>query len=143
MTSLPSSLSAVGAMVAEGCEYAYAMKEFIDWLIREVQAAGGPREGFYPVPESAFADEPPALDNPVLRAHLAGMAEHLAMLSGKVAPQWTEVKDYFLAEPFFFGGRHARDSMLVDTPSAFRRRLLFCGRVLEKFHKLLPTGGAP
>lgn len=108
--------------------YPAAMKEFIDHLIRTVRW----RDGVPIVPAQAFADEPDDPGNSVLRAHLGGMAEHMAGLSGADAPAWCEVPGYFLDEPHFTGGEMSRPALLGTTPEAFRRRNLFCGPVLEK-----------
>ena len=131
----PASLHAVGELVSGGHDYAFAMKEFIDCLIglaAASQEAGAPDK----VPAEVFSDEPPHLESPVHRAHLAGMAETLARMAGGEPPAWCHDSKYFLREPVFFGGRHSRHLVLAGTPSAFRRRMLFCGPVLSKLHAL-------
>lgn len=142
MRKSPRTLHDVGAMVAAGQPYPLCMKEFIDHLIREALAAGGVRDGLVPIPPEAFRDEPPPLETPLLRAHLGGMAEHLARLSAQSPPSWCARAPYFLPEPVRFGGSLARDLVIAATPPEFRRRNLYCGRVLAKLHATLRTGCA-
>ncbi|MBV8975915.1 MAG: hypothetical protein JO261_04085 [Alphaproteobacteria bacterium] len=59
-------------------------------------------------------------------AYLAALAEHLALSSNLTAPSWTEEPDRFLTEPFFAGGLESLKAiLLVESPLAFRRRLIF------------------
>jgi hypothetical protein len=42
------------------------------------------------------------------------------------APAWTEKSERFLREPFYAGGLESLKAILiVESPSAFRRRLIF------------------
>jgi hypothetical protein len=62
-------------------------------------------------------------------AYLAALAEHLAMLDGSTAPEWSRKPERFLAEPFFATGLESLKAiLLVESPTAFRRRMLFVGR---------------
>lgn len=133
----PKSICEVSAEVAEGRNYASAVKEFID----EIIAAAKPpinAYGFYVISDTHFTAEPLNLDDPIQRAHLAGLAENLAILSGQEPPEWTTKEAYFLKEPVYAGGKRSQSHLLADTPSAFRRRLLFCGPSLSKLFKLHP-----
>ena len=130
----PISIRDVGLMVERGATYALAMKEFIDFLINEVERAGGRTDETLPLPVSSFDEEPPVLADEMARIHLAGMAEHLAMLAGVAAPVWCHDDIYFLKEPVFGGSLRNRDYMVVNTPSAFAKRSFFCGPVLSKLH---------
>lgn len=127
----PTTLHIVGRNVVEGYDYVGSMKEFIDSLVRDLKKKGA-RTGdlVLPISESAFRDEPPHLKEAMFRAHLGGMAEHLARMSAQHPPSWAEKPPYFLDQPAFFGGSAARERTIAETPAAFRRRLLFCGRVL-------------
>jgi hypothetical protein len=73
----------------------------------------------------AIADPPPRID--ALRdAYLAAVAEHLAQCSGIQVPDWTETQGNDLHRPFFAGGLESlKGVLLVESPTAFRRRLLF------------------
>lgn len=128
---VPTTLLDVSRM-ARHSGYPAAMKELIDHLIRMVQWRGG-----VPIlPIQTFADEPIDPGNPVLRAHLGGMAEHIAGLSGHAVPVWCLECRYFLDAPHFVGGKRAHPFLLETTPAAFSRRNLFCGPVLEKLARM-------
>lgn len=75
--------------------------------------------------KAAIAMAPRAIA-PVHDAYLAALAEHLA-LSGRLSvPEWTEEPGRFLSEPFFAGGLESlKATLLVESPLAFRRRLIF------------------
>jgi hypothetical protein len=73
----------------------------------------------------ALAAEPLRLDL-IKDAYLAALAEHLALSEGHRAPAWAEEADRFLNEPFFAGGLESlKATLLVESPLAFRRRLIF------------------
>lgn len=121
--------------------FPFFLKEFIDHLIREARAGGAVPSEPLPISEAAFRDEPPPLANAIHRTYLAGMAEHLATLSGQPVPAWCQRDVYVLAEPVVRGGPRSRDLMIAQTPPAFARRNLYCGPALEKFVKLLGLDG--
>lgn len=59
-------------------------------------------------------------------AYLAAVAEHLARRYDLPIPAWTDESDRFLHRPFFAGGLESlKATLLVESPAAFRRRLLF------------------
>jgi hypothetical protein len=106
------------------------MKEFIDQVIRALQAQGATRDDRpLPLDRAMISDEPPLIDDPILDVHLGGMAEHLATLGGFTAPRWAEAKERFLAQ-HVGGGK--------ETPEAFARRRLHCGPALKKVWSHLP-----
>jgi hypothetical protein len=139
----PTTLRDVGELVARSADYTCAMKEFIDHVIAcvlaEPPAAGEPLA----VPADLYWDEPPRLEDAIQRAHLAGMAEHLATLSEAPPPEWVEGAAYFLGDPVVFGGERSRQLVMDETPPAFARRNLFCGPALTKLHGLLERGYSP
>ena len=70
----------------------------------------------------------PAQISPVRDAYLAATAEHLALRFGLAVPGWTDGPVRFLARPFFAGGLESLKAILIaESPSAFRRRLIFVG----------------
>ena len=74
---------------------------------------------------AALTDEPPRVGR-VKDAYLAALAEHLALSDHLPIPAWTERPDRFLSEPFFAGGLESLKAiLLVESPLAFRRRLIF------------------
>jgi hypothetical protein len=59
-------------------------------------------------------------------AYLAALAEHLALSERTSVPHWTEEPCRFLKEPFFAGHLESLKAiLLVESPLAFRRRLIF------------------
>ncbi len=92
-----------------------AVREFLDaWQGLSVAERG-----------RALAIEPQTLGG-VHDAYLAALAEHLALSDRKTAPAWTEGSSRFLTEPFFAGGLESlKATLLVESPLAFRRRLIF------------------
>ncbi len=59
-------------------------------------------------------------------AYLAALAEHLALGAKFPPPDWTEQTQGFLREPFFAGGLESlKPTLLVESPLAFRRQLIF------------------
>ncbi|CAG0967533.1 hypothetical protein BURK2_01090 [Burkholderiales bacterium] len=75
-----------------------------------------------------LADEPPLSDNPRLNAYLAAVAEHLAFCYRLDVPAWVGGAERFLARPFFPAGLESlKATLLVESPVAFRRRMIFVG----------------
>jgi len=73
----------------------------------------------------ALSREPGKI-NPRQDAYLAALAEHLALESRLPIPSWTERTDRFLSEPYFAGNLQSLKALLlVESPLAFRRRLIF------------------
>lgn len=137
----PETVRRVAENVLRGCDFTSAVKEFGDSILRDLQSKGARAGGdALPIDPAAFSEEPAPLPNPVQRAYLAGLAEHLASLSAQPAPDWTSAPGAFLAEPVFLGGPRSRDRLLAEAPAAFRRRLLFCGAPLQKLRAILGEG---
>jgi hypothetical protein len=94
-----------------------ALREFLDW--------------FYVNPGSrlqAIEVRPDSIDA-VHDAYVAAVAEHLARIYGLQIPEWSETHGNGLREPFFAGGLQSLKGILVaESPTAFRRRLLFVSR---------------
>jgi hypothetical protein len=75
--------------------------------------------------QAALAQEPASL-GAVPDAYLAALAEHLALNERLAPPAWAEAPSRFLHEPFFAGGLESlKATLLVESPLAFRRRLIF------------------
>jgi len=88
-------------------------------------------DSFYAYPElraSATKDRPELIDA-LHDAYLAAVAEHLARSYDLPIPEWTEMQGNDLHEPFFAGGLESLKGVLVaESPTAFRRRLLFVSK---------------
>jgi hypothetical protein len=60
---------------------------------------------------------------------LAAVAEHLAKSYRLPVPEWTETQGNDLHQPFFAGGLESLKAILfAESPTAFRRRLLFVSK---------------
>jgi len=112
----PLSIAEIAERVSCGTQhFDLAVREFLDsWqaMTRDDRQA-------------ALSEEPLAVGR-VEDAYLAALAEHLAAADRLVVPAWTEAPRRFLREPFFAGGLESLKAiLLVESPSAFRRRLIF------------------
>ena len=95
------------------------LREFLD----EFYSESSPRER-----AAMLSDEPPLGENDRANAYLAAVAEHLALHHHVNVPDWTGDSSRFLKRPFFPCGLESlKATMLVESPAAFRRRLIFVG----------------
>lgn len=110
--------------------YTATIKEFLDEYraLKRSQSVEATRAARIQMVQAT----PKAFNHAIFNAHIAGLAEHI-LFDNDVPPAewpaWIDAPERFLAEPAYFGGKHARDHLMIETPAAFRRRLLFCGRV--------------
>jgi hypothetical protein len=113
----PHTLHEVARLVAVGERpFDHAVREFLDFFYQ------------WPDRRAAALDEAPDLLEPVRDAYLAAVAEHLAQMHGLDEPEWTERRGLDLTRPFFAGGLESlKARLLVESPAAFRRRMLFVG----------------
>ncbi len=88
-------------------------------------------DSFYANPDQrprAIEEKPASLDA-VHDAYVAAVAEHLARVYGLPIPEWSENHGNGLHEPFFAGGLQSLKAVLLaESPTAFRRRLLFVSK---------------
>ncbi len=127
----PHSLDEVAERARSGQSFDAGLREFLD--------------EFYTHPESRqemISDEPCAV-GVVQDAYLAAVAEYLAECWRLCCPDWVHGERRFLHRPFFAGGlQDLKATLLVESPVAFRRRMLFVGRdVLDRPRRLLASGG--
>ena len=88
-------------------------------------------DSFYTNPDSRMQaiDQRPASIDAVHDAYVAAVAEHLARVYGMPIPEWSEAHGNGLREPFFASGLQSLKGVLVaESPTAFRRRLLFVSK---------------
>jgi hypothetical protein len=114
--SRPASIFEIARRAHSGeREFDMSVREFLDaWQSMSTQQR-----------LAALADEPQELHG-VKDAYLAALAEHLALSDRLDVPAWTEQPERFLSEPFFAGGLESLKAiLLVESPLAFRRRLIF------------------
>lgn len=112
----PKTLLEVSQRTLAGCDaFDPSLREFLDH--------------FYPASDEqravAIRDRPLPID--ALRdAYIAATAEHLARRWGLLVPDWTDDHGFALTRPHFAGGLESLKAILtVESPTAFRRRLLF------------------
>ena len=111
----PQSLQAIAA--ASRCGEAF------DPLVREFLDAFYVADTVFRI--AALAAEPLRI-SPVKDAYLAAVAEHLSLRFSLAPPEWSYNAERFLDEPFFAGGMESlKPLLLVESPLAFRRRMIF------------------
>jgi hypothetical protein len=116
MSWRPETIAEIGRRATSGEDrFDPAVREFLDsWQGMSATARA-----------LAIAEEPRPVGK-VEDAYLAALAEHLASDDRIPVPPWTEARNRFLTEPFFAGGLESLKAiLLVESPSAFRRRLIF------------------
>jgi hypothetical protein len=115
-SALPDSIAEIARRTATP-DYSFdvAVREFLDcWQTMDEV-----------VKLRAIAEEPRQTGK-VEDAYLGALAEHLAQLDRLPAPEWSAQSQRFLATPFFAGGLHSlKATLIVESPAAFRRRLIF------------------
>lgn len=118
MSKRPRTLLEVSRRTKGGVQpFDSALREFLDVFYAEPQRRG-----------VALEERPESIDA-VHDAYLAATAEHLARCYGLAVPPWSETHGNGLDRPFFAGGLDALKAILtVQSPAAFRRRLLFVSR---------------
>jgi hypothetical protein len=96
-------------------EFGPAVREFLDTFYGSDE----------PKRQAIIMDSPLRLD-PVRDAYLAATAEHLALEYHLDVPEWTEHQGNELDRAHFSGGlEDLKAILIVESPLAFRRRLLF------------------
>lgn len=111
----PWSIAEVAGRTAAGQQgFDMALSEFLDAFYLDAASR-----------QQALDRKPPAL-SPLRDAYLAATAEYLAAAFGLTTPEWTERHGFDVDRPFFAGGLETLKALLlVQSPAAFRRRLLF------------------
>jgi hypothetical protein len=114
--ALPDSIAEIARQAAAGVQpFDFAVREFLDcWQTMDEAAK-----------RRAIAEEP-GKTGQVEDAYLGALAEHLAQLDRLPAPEWSAQSERFLVAPFFAGGLQSlKATLIVESPAAFRRRLIF------------------
>ena len=111
----PDSLHKVSVSAQNGEAFDPLVREFLDeFYIADSKSR-----------QAAILLEPLRLA-PIKDAYLAAVAEHLALRFRLDTPAWSNAPCRFLSEPFFAGGMEGlKPLLLVESPLAFRRRLIF------------------
>lgn len=113
------------------------LKELVDVIVHHAERHDFHFASDLPLPDGLLEPRPSPAPMPWMDAYLCALAEHLADMAGQPSPAWAH--DGFLEEPMFLGGPHSHEHLLKDSPPAFRRRLIFPGRVLLKLERLRRT----
>jgi hypothetical protein len=116
MSWRPDSIAEIARRTLAGSDgFDTSVREFLDtW------------QGLSPTDRRAALAEEPEILGGIRDAYLAAVAEHLATQARLDAPAWSEKPERFLKQPFFAGGLESLKAILiVESPSAFRRRLIF------------------
>ncbi len=113
----PHTLAEVARRRNAGEDFSFLLREFLDEFygaVRRDEAAG------------CIVDEPPPLPDVQEHASLGAIGEHLARRWCLPIPAWTEDPSRFLRRPYFTTTLEGLKALLlVESPIAFRRRLIF------------------
>lgn len=111
----PQSLHELSQTVLAGARFDPLLREFLDYFYVSDTVRR----------TSALLAEPLRL-SALQDAYLAAVAEHLALRFRLDIPAWSDAPSRFLDQPFFAGGMESlKPLLLVESPLAFRRRLIF------------------
>ena len=113
----PDSLQEVVLWGTEISNIDHCLREFLDQFYTETDAQ---------VRESMLDPEPSLVDKIETNAYLAAVAEHLSWQNHLTPPPWVDKPERFLRYPHFPGQMDSlRATLLVQSPNAFRRRMIF------------------
>jgi hypothetical protein len=116
-TERPRSLRQAADQGHEAGERDALLREFLDEFYIETDADRR---------AAMLAEEPPLRADDRANAYYAAVAEHLALKNGLPVPAWTGNLARFLKRPFFPSGLESLKAvLLVESPTAFRRRMIF------------------
>lgn len=118
LASRPRSLAQVAKEGAGGNIDGY-LREFLDEFYVEASPAARAQ---------MLRDEPVELVNIRANAYLAAVAEYLSARYRLPSPAWTLQSSRFLRRAFFPAGLESLKARLImESPAAFRRRMIFVG----------------
>src|SRR3974390_1483339 len=116
----PQSLADVARRARDAPPEVYtALNEFADEFYLDHPDKRAQQRRIDPIPES--------VGEPLIDALIGAVGEHLAQRWGLSVPDWTQRSVHFaLKEPRFLpDSRALRGALIVESPPAFRSRLLF------------------
>lgn len=118
----PQTLADVARIAKESPPEVYtALNEFADEFYLDHPEKQAQQGRIDPIPEP--------VGEPLIDALIGAVGEHLAQRWGLSVPDWTRRPVHFaLEEPHFLpDSRALRGALIVESPPAFRSRLLFTG----------------
>jgi hypothetical protein len=116
----PQTLAEVAVIArANGGDYAMAIDEFVDEFYLDHPDKAAQQRRLDPVPDP--------VDDALADAWIGAVGEHLALRWGLAVPAWTRRAVHFaLSDPHFLpASRAVRGVVIVESPPAFRSRLIF------------------
>jgi hypothetical protein len=132
----PQTLAEVAQIArARAADFAMALDEFTDEFYLDHPNKAAQQQRLDPVPD--------VVGNERIDAWIGAAGEHLAQRWGLLVPAWTQRPAHFaLEEPVFMPDSPAlRGVLIVESPPAFRSRLLFT-RVEPLARARFPAGVA-
>lgn len=113
----PDTLAEVARRRIDGEELSPLLREFLDQFYGSLRTGTAARR---------IAGAPADLLDPVEHAMLGAIGEHLARRWSLPIPPWTDDPTRFLKLPYFTSPLEGlKPLLLVESPSSFRRRLIF------------------
>lgn len=113
----PHTLVEVARRRNAGEDFSFLLREFLDEFYAAV------RKGHA---AALITDEPPPVPEDREHASLGAIGEHLARRWHLPIPAWTDDPSRFLRRPYFTTSIEGLKALLlVESPLAFRRRLIF------------------
>jgi hypothetical protein len=114
----PGTLAQVLQLVkSENEELRFCMAGFLDDFYTDTRVAGR---------RSRLVEDPGLSGTPELDALLGAVGEHLCRRWNLGAPPpWTDQPERFLSHPWFMGPERMKGFNLAESPSAYRRRMIF------------------
>jgi hypothetical protein len=116
--------------IDEQTPFNHVIKEFMDgvWLADDKQSLIEEQPDYVCINDKFCPDE-------AYNALLAGITDEMVVRFNLNRPDWVTLPQYTLDKPYFYcpDNPARRAILLVETPSFYRARNLFCGKVfLEK-----------
>jgi len=133
----PQSLAEVAQIArTHTADFAMALDEFADEFYLD--------HGNKPAQQARLDAVPETIGDPRMDAWIGAVGEHFAQRWGLRVPPWTQRKEHFALEQPVFSpdSRALRGVLLVESPPAFRSRLLFT-RAEPLKRARFPTGVRP
>lgn len=113
----PDTLADVAHRRNAGEELSPLLREFLDTFYGRIGSSSA---------AATISDEPEPLRDPIEHAYLGAVAEHLGRRWGLDPPAWSNHASRFLKRPYFTSPIEGLKALLlVESPIAFRRRLIF------------------